>query len=675
MLPPWNTALFHEGSLRVTTFPTVLIELTTLICTKNPIGAVCFDCDDIKAIPLSYIKAWLENTVNQIPTPSKLRKKWQTPVCVLFSAIALSGLPGCRSYRNLPETIGNRTELVDSLMRKVDSGAPTERIAELPDAPLTLKRPEDFDTATYRNMTLDKAIRLAIENGEVLRKLGGMILTDPERIFTEQTIPLAVTDPQTSIEAALSAFDANLYAFGKWQNNDRRFNNQFFGGGATAFQQDTHDYVLQMSKYTATGAQLAIRSITDYDANNATGNITPSAWQTQFQAEMRQPLLQGGGLTFNRIAGPSAVPGNYNGVLIAKVNNDLTSAEFRQQLRDYISDVITSYWDLYFAYRSLDSKRDALQRSQKTWQSFDALKNNNRRTGTDEAMAREQYYRFKSEVNDAISGQFGVQTLERNLRLLIGISITDGTLIRPADEPNEAPLVFDWDSIAIEAIQLRSELQQTRLKVKRNEMELLAAKNFLMPELDLVSTYRIRGLGKRLAGDNSAFRELATADYQEYEASLELRLPVGFRQAHAAVRNAKLKIRRQNTLLREQERRILRDLTNEVVECDRAYVQMQTNMNRYLAASDALQGMETNRANGLPISLEQLLDAQRRASEAQTKYYLSMSQYAIATKNVQYQQGTLLHAIHLMILDDPPPPVSMEDVLLETVSPPDPSNQ
>ena len=667
--------MFHEGSLRVTTFPTVLIELTTLICTKNPIGAVCFDCDDIKAIPLSYIKAWLENTVNQIPTPSKLRKKWQTPVCVLFSAIALSGLPGCRSYRNLPETIGNRTEHVDSLMRKVDSGAPTERIAELPDAPLTLKRPEDFDTATYRNMTLDKAIRLAIENGEVLRKLGGMILTDPERIFTEQTIPLAVTDPQTSIEAALSAFDANLYAFGKWQNNDRRFNNQFFGGGATAFQQDTHDYVLQMSKYTATGAQLAIRSITDYDANNATGNITPSAWQTQFQAEMRQPLLQGGGLTFNRIAGPSAVPGNYNGVLIAKVNNDLTSAEFRQQLRDYISDVITSYWDLYFAYRSLDSKRDALQRSQKTWQSFDALKNNNRRTGTDEAMAREQYYRFKSEVNDAISGQFGVQTLERNLRLLIGISITDGTLIRPADEPNEAPLVFDWDSIAIEAIQLRSELQQTRLKVKRNEMELLAAKNFLMPELDLVSTYRIRGLGKRLAGDNSAFRELATADYQEYEASLELRLPVGFRQAHAAVRNAKLKIRRQNTLLREQERRILRDLTNEVVECDRAYVQMQTNMNRYLAAADALQGMETNRANGLPISLEQLLDAQRRASEAQTKYYLSMSQYAIATKNVQYQQGTLLHAIHLMILDDPPPPVSMEDVLLETVSPPDPSNQ
>ena len=615
----------------------------------------------------SYSKAWLEISVNQIPTSAKLRKKWQCSFALLAVAVALTGLPGCRSYRNLPETIGNRTDKLDSLMQRVDAGAPAESISGLPEAPLTLKRPEDLDAATYRDMTLDEAIRLALENGEVLRKLGGMILTDPERIYTEQTIPLQITDPQSGIEAALSAFDANLYAFGKWQNNDRRYNNQFISGGANAFKQDTHDYVLQMSKYTATGAQLAIRSVTDYDANNATGNITPGAWQTQFQAEMRQPLMQGGGLTFNRIAGPGAVPGNYNGVLIAKVNNDLTAAEFRQQLRDYISDVITAYWDLYFAYRSLDSKRDALKLSQATWQSFNALKNNNRRTGTDEAMAREQYYRFKSEVNDAISGQLGVQTMERNLRLLIGITITDGILLRPADEPNEAPLVFDWDSIAIEAIQLRSELQQTRLKVKRSQMEVLAAKNFLMPELDLVSTYRIRGLGKRLTGDNSAFRELGSGDYQEYEASVELRMPVGFRQAHAAVRNAQLKVQRQSTLLREQERRILRDLTNDVVECDRAYVQMQTNMNRYLAATDALKGMETNRGNGLPISLEQLLDAQRRASEAQTKYYLSLSQYAISTKNVQYQQGTLLHAIHLMVVDDRPESVSMKDIIPEVV--------
>lgn len=587
-------------------------------------------------------------------------------VTVVLCALSTATFLGCRSYRNLPETIGNRTDCIDAIMCEVDAGAPAQQLPPIPQQPLTLKKPEDFDSVDYREMTLEEAIHLALDNGQVLRQLGGSILSDPQQVLTEQTIPLVETDPQSSIEAALSAFDAQLYAFGKWQNNDRRFNNRFFGGGSTAFKQDTHDYVLQMSKYTATGAQFALRSVTDYDANNATGNLTPSAWQTQIHAEVRQPLMQGGGLTFNRIAGPSAEPGIYNGVLIAKVNNDLTSAEFRQQLRDYISDVITAYWDLYFAYRDLDSKRDALERSRATWQSFQAQKTSSRRAGSDEAMAREQYYRFQSEVNDAISGDTGVQARERDLRLLIGIQITDGMLIRPADEPNEAPLIFDWDSISIEAIQLRSELQQTRLLVQRSEMELLAAKNFLMPELDLVSIYRIRGLDKRLAGNDSAFKELATADYQEYEASLELRLPVGFRQAHAAVRNARYQVARQQTLLREQERQILRDLTNQVVDCDRAFVQMQTNMNRYLAATDALEAMEANRRVGLPISLVQLLDAQRRASEAQSKYYLSLAEYAIATKDVQFEKGTLLHATNLMVLDQPPPPLSLEEVILET---------
>jgi hypothetical protein len=47
--------------------------------------------------------------------------------------------------------------------------------------------------------------------------------------------------------------------------------------------------------------------------------------------------------------------------------------------------------------------------------------------------------------------------------------------------------------------------------------------------------------------------------------------------------------------------------------------------------------------------------------------YLSLSQYAISTKNVQYQQGTLLHAIHLMVLDEQPEPISMEEILPGTV--------
>ena len=337
-------------------------------------------------------------------------------------------------------------------------------------------------------------------------------------------------------------------------------------------------------------------------------------------------------------------------------------------MRDYVSNVINAYWDLYFAYRDFDAKRSALERSRLTWQGYEAQRVSNRKSGASEALAREQYYRFESEVQDAISGKLiqrtqvanassggtfaginGILAAERRLRLLIGLPLSDGMLIRPADEPNTAPIVFDWNSVSAEAIMLRSELQQQRLLVKSREMELLAAKNFLMPSLDMISIYRLRGLDQQLAGSGSAFSELATLDYQELEASLELRLPVGFRQAHAAVRHAKFQVARERAILEEQERQVLHDLTAVVAECDRAFTQMQTNLNRYLAASDALEVLNANREAGLPVNLEQLLDSQRRMSDAQSRYFLSMAEYTIATKNVQFEKGTLLQTANLSI--------------------------
>ncbi len=594
--------------------------------------------------------------------------RWVMLQLAIITAIFGSG---CRTYHNLPETIGNRTAEVDAIMRRVDAGAPAAQNIDITQAPLTLRSPDDFDNVAYLDWTLQQTIDVAMTNGSVLRDLGATVLRAPQAVLTQELPALTENDPLSGIEAALAAFDTQFTAIGKFQNNDRKFNNRFFGGGANSFKQDTHDYLFQLSKRTATGAELAVRSVTDYDANNATGNLTNSAWQTQLHAEARQPLLQGAGATFNRIAGPGARPGVYNGVLIAKVNNDITEAKFRQGARDYISNVVNAYWDLYFAYRDLSAKRDAFERSRETWQKYEALKKSDRQSGTSEALAREQYYRFESDLQDAITGKLvqrtqvnnstsggtfsglsGVQAAERRLRLLIGMTISDASLIRPSDNPSTAPIVFDWDSITLEAMQLRSELQQQRLVVQRRQMELLAAKNFLMPQLDLVSIYRVRGLDQQLAGNQSAFKQLGNFDYQEYEAGVELVLPIGFRQGHAAVRYAQIQVARDRAVLQEQERQVLHDLTAVVADCDRAYVQVESNLNRYLAANDALDALQANQTEGLQVNLEQLLDAQRRVSEAESRYHLSLSEYAVATKNVHFEKGTLLEYAHMLVVDD-----------------------
>jgi outer membrane protein TolC len=239
-----------------------------------------------------------------------------------------------------------------------------------------------------------------------------------------------------------------------------------------------------------------------------------------------------------------------------------------------------------------------------------------------------------------------VHLADRRLRLLIGIAISDSQLIRPTDEPEIAPVVFDWPSAVAEALKRRPELEQQRLLCKRRELELIAARNFLMPRLDAVGRYRVRGLGQRFAGGtgflDSAWNQLGSFNFQEWEVGFEYALPVGFRQGHAAVQNAEFQIAHSKAILREQERQIIHDLGVQVSESARAYEQCQTNLNRYLAANDALNALEASRDAGLPVSLDQLLDIQRRLTEAQVRYYQSRLEYALALKNVHFEKGSLL---------------------------------
>jgi len=579
-------------------------------------------------------------------------------------------LSGCSTAPNYLETIGNKTAQVDAIMKRVD-----ERIdSVIADDPLvephTLREISPEREQVYRDLPLMEAISLAMTNSKVLRDLGATVLRAPETIATDYQLALQETDPRFGVEAALSSFDAQFNANAYVHDNHRMFNNEFFGGGTNFFNQDANDYLVQISKPTATGAVLALRNMTDYDSNNAPANLYSSVWQNQLEAEIRQPLLQGAGLAFNRIAGPGAIPGVYNGVLIAKVNNDMNAADFEKNVRNYVSEVVNAYWDLYFSYRDLDAKQIAFDRSHETWQAYQAMQSASLQGGASEALAREQFYRFQSELQDSITGRAGqrtqvgngasggvfrgtngVQLAERRLRLMIGLPITDYELLRPSDEPDTAPVIFDWNTVVAESLRRRPELAEQRLLVKRRELELVAAKNFLNPQLDLVARYRLRGLGHNLAdgstpsslGDlDSAFGQMSTFKNREWVMGMEFSLPVGFRRAHAAVQNAEYMIARARAVLKEQERQVIHDLGEMVAEATRAYEQTHTNLNRYLAARDAVDALEANRKAGLPVNLDQQLDAQRRLTEAQTHYFQARVEYAIALKNIHFEKGSLL---------------------------------
>lgn len=604
-----------------------------------------------------------------------MKRTWPWYVGLAIAmAIGSSGCTLRRADYAFQDQSLNRYQNMATEIEYPDVDTPSNPQAAGTMAPFMFPTGPNDPEPVYWDLSLEEAVQSSLQNSQVLRDLGGLVLQSgiggsQVQVRTIQGPALVETDPRFGVDAALSAFDAQITGSAFFEKNDRALNNQFFGGGTRQLKQDLHSYLFQISKTSAYGTTYTARQTAGYDANNAPGNAFFSSWTTFLEAEARQPLLQGAGAQFNRIAGPGAIPGLYTGVLVARTNTDIALAEFELGVRNMVNDVEIAYWELYYAYRDLDTKIAARDRALNTWRIIKTWFDEDRRGGEQdkEAQAREQYYRLEEEVQNALTGrledrirvtvfrgQGGVQQAERRLRLLMGVPISDGRLIRPDQDPRMAKVIFEWEDILEEGLMRREELRRQKWFVKRRELELLASRNFLYPKLDGIGRYRWRGFGRDLLNSSNgvggsfdnAWGNLLTGDFQEWQLGVEMSMPVGFRKAHAAVRNAQLMLARERSVLDEQEREVAHDLSNAMAEMTRAYNVAQTNYNRRLAAKQQLEVLESNfqDADGNEIArlLDLLLDAQRRLAESEQKYFRSLVEYELAVKNVHFQKGSLL---------------------------------
>ncbi len=571
-------------------------------------------------------------------------------------------------------------------------------------APLTIANAENFEIT---DLTLEEVTRITLTNSQVIRQLGGRI-TDggsniagatPETLQNNPGGAVTAYDPAlvesgngtgtgsqlsgTGVEAALSEFDAVLDSSITWQNNDRPQN---FGGGgvfgnffANNFQQDTGNFTMGITKSSAQGTIYEIRNNTLYDWNNNGSRATPSDWFTNFEAAVTQPLLQGAGTQINRLAGPQTfqqaaggVANQIDGVIISRIRHDITLTDFEAGVRNLMRDVEDAYWELYFAYRDLEARKIGRDSSLETWRKVKALQ---RVGGTGgeadkEAQARSQYFLFRSQVETALTNLFRV---ENNLRYMMGLTVSDGRLFRPIDEPTTAQIHFDWATIHSETLVRRSELRRQKWQVKRRELELIATRNNLLPRLDAVGRYRWLGGGDDLIDSSptgvgpfsegsNAFESLVSGRYQEWQMGLQFSMPIGFRRALSGVRHHQLLLARERAVLQDLELEASHQLGSAIRDLDLNFGLTQTNFNRRVAAEDEVEAVEAVYDSGR-LTLDLLLDTQRRRAEAESAYYRSLVDYNRAIMRVHYRKGSLLEYNGVYLAEGPWPGKAQFDAL------------
>jgi len=514
-------------------------------------------------------------------------------------------------------------------------------------APPSVRHPEELDKWP---LSLDETIQLALANSRVIREIGGRVVSAPAGATTIFDPAIREADPRLGVEAALSEFDAQLTGRLFVEQSDRVFNNRFFGAGQLGLLSNTADFNLGIGKTAATGTQFLLENQTNYNRNNSTVNLFGSAYDTVYQASIRHPLLQGAGVEFNRIAGPQASPGNYNGVLIARINTDISLADFEAAVRDLLRDVETTYWELYFAYRDFDAKGIGRQLALESWQLEKRRADAGVRTGDQEAFARQQYYLAQIAVENALSGNKngagGVYAVESRLRSLLGLPATDGRIIVPSEEPSTVDIRFDWHESLASALTRRVELRRQKWNVKRRKLELVAARNFKKARVDLVGQYRWRGFGDDLFGKRNSFLgsahdTLLDGSFQDWRFGIEVATPVGNRVGHAAARQAELWLAREQAVHDDMEREVASQLRAAFTELDRAYTVSRSNYNRRIATFIRLQAERQRNEKG-QTDLDLVLDAQRQAVDAESSYYRAVVDYTLALVDLQYRRGTLM---------------------------------
>lgn len=551
-------------------------------------------------------------------------------------------------------------ELVGQTNTERSHQAAGEFVPALPNRPArSLPRDATEDPDSFRDLSESEMLSIALQHSPVLRPLGLRILANPASASTIYDTAISASDPFFGPDAALAEFDAVLSASVNAQNNDRVFNNATLGGDVQQLVQDLVTVDTGWQKRSTSGAIWELNGLRGYDSNNRVGNTFPSYWEAQLEAGVRQPLLRGAGREFNTIAGPNARPGfNFsNGIVIARLNNKISDAEFKIQLRGFVQDLYSAYWDLDRHYRNYTNLVQARELAYRTWQSTLAKMQANLSGGeaNKEAQARAKYYSYRREVQVALGGQGGQDGLyvaERRLRNLIGLPIVDGELLRPVDDPLAARVVYDFDLLVSQAMCQRTELARQSLRVRQQQLRLVAAKNFLLPQMDLIGRYRLRGLGDDLTGDgprfSSAYQDFFSFDHQEWEFGLEMGVVAHRRQARAAVRHATLQVNRERSVLEEQRRAVQLELSDAFAEVASSYASMESSIAQVDAAQERLDA-STALFEADKIQIEFLLDAQEELLRAQLQLSTDMARYTVSIVAVNAAVGSLLDDIGIYV--------------------------
>ncbi len=351
---------------------------------------------------------------------------------------------------------------------------------------------------------------------------------------------------------------------------------------------------------------------------------------TSIMVSVTQNLLQGAGLGVNLAS-------------MRQARLDAASSEY--ELRGFVEDLVAQvekgYWDCVLAQKQIAIYEDALSVAQRQADEIEERIRIGREAETERAAAQAEVAQRRGSLIDA-RGAYD----KARLALLRLLNPTEDALRTANIELKTTPVTPEIPLDAIDASvelaqRMRPDLNQARLQIQRDGLEIVKTKNGLLPQLDLFLS-----LGKDLNHTEYTDSFLSGSrtprdNRMSTQVGVEFSYPIGNRAARALDERAHLARSQDWDALANMVQLAEQDVRTAYVELRRAKEQIAATAATRRLQEETLQ-IETEklRLGRSPVLL--VAQAQRDLLTAQINEVQAQTDYLKAIVDLYLYEGTLL---------------------------------
>ena len=440
---------------------------------------------------------------------------------------------------------------------------------------------------------------------------------------------------ETFVQQREADFDWSAFVDASWSSVNEPVRSELQTGSRTGrFEQDKLSVSSGLQKRLDRGGELRVGSSIGTVDNNSIFLAPPDQGTSTFSLDYRQPLLRGRGREISK-----------SQIVLARLNVEASKHSVKQQMQEYLVEVVTAYWDLYRARGVLSQRHRNYMRATEIVGRLSARPS--RAAGVQLQRAQATAGARHSEVIDA--EYIVADAQERLMNLTHGDHLVNSNDIEiiPTDATPHSYLAHDLGHVTQLAVQNRAEVKEVLAEIKAASVRQVIALDGLKPQLDAIISSYVAGVRGNFDVGNAITDQFSSGD-PSYAVGMSFEIPIGRRSANAGTRRESIRRR----MLENKLRKTLGDVSMSARSAYRDVYRLMamTDNNRQVVAqsANALNSIQQDISwlkkddPSAALFLNDLLGSQNRLAEAEQNLLDSQAQLAIAYVRLKRATGELL---------------------------------